>query len=111
MAVSANRRHAQQTDEQALMHEKTHEFTHRGVVVFLVVAAQVSEMRCGLKGQIAKALGAADSVNMHLDLNDKNDYSDVLFLATEIMGTAKKTGWDQWCKDYKIGQERLNQKQ
>jgi hypothetical protein len=85
-AITAS--YAQQTDEQALMDEKTHEFTNRGVVVFLVAAAQVSEMRCGLKGQIAKALGAA-----------------------EIMGTAKKTGWDQWCKNYKIGQERLNQKQ
>jgi hypothetical protein len=36
-----------------------------------------------------------------LDLNDKNDYSDVLFFATEIIGTAKKTGWDNWCKSYR----------
>jgi hypothetical protein len=31
------------------------------------IIAQVSEMRCGLKGQITKALNFADSVNIHLE--------------------------------------------
>jgi hypothetical protein len=67
--------------------ENTHEVTNSGAIVPMVASAQVSEMRCGL--QITKALSFADSVNIHLDLNDKNDYSDVLFFATEIIGNAK----------------------
>jgi hypothetical protein len=89
------------TSAGQLMDENTHELTNRGAIVSMVASAQVSEMRCGLKGQITKALSFADSVNIHLDLNDKNDYSDVLFFATEIIGTAKKTGWDNWCKSYR----------
>jgi hypothetical protein len=99
------------TSAGQLMDEKTHELTNRGAIVSMVASAQVSEMRCGLKGQITKALSFADSVNIHLDLNDKNDYSDVLFFATEIIGNAKKTGWDNWCKSYRDKAAPLFEKQ
>jgi len=84
-----------------LMDEKTNELTHRGLIATTIAAAQVSEMRCGLKGQIAAALHLADTLNTPFDLNDKNDFSDVLFFATNIMGSAKKSGWDKWCKNYR----------
>jgi hypothetical protein len=41
----------------------------------------------------------------------KNDYSDVLFFATEIIGTAKKTGRDNWCKSYRDKAAPLFEKQ
>jgi hypothetical protein len=94
-----------------LMDEKTHQLTDRGAVVSMVAIAQVAEMNCGLKGQIAKALTAADRMNMHLDLNDKSDFSDVLFFATEILGNAKKTGLDTWCIGYRDKSVRLFGKQ
>jgi hypothetical protein len=84
-----------------LMDKKTKLWTERGLIANTIAAAQVSEMRCGLKGQIAAALRKADQANMHFDLNDKSDFSDVLFLATNIMGSAEKSGWDRWCKNYR----------
>jgi hypothetical protein len=84
-----------------LMDEKTNELTNRGLLASMIGAAEVSELRCGLKGQIDAALRKADRMAMHFDLNDKVDYSDVLFFATSIMGCAKKTGWDKWCKTYR----------
>jgi hypothetical protein len=40
----------------------------------IISSSQVSEMRCGLKGQITKALSFADSVNIHLDLISKSRF-------------------------------------
>jgi hypothetical protein len=31
----------------------------------------------------------------------------VLFFATNIMGSAKKTGWDNWCKTYRESAVKL----
>jgi hypothetical protein len=90
-----------------LMDEKTNQLTNRGAMASMIGAAEVSELRCGLKGQIAAALRKADQMDMHFDLNDKVDYSDVLFFATNIMGNAKKDGWDKWCKKYREGAAKL----
>jgi hypothetical protein len=42
---------------------------------------------------------------MHFDLNDKVDFSDVIFLASNLMERVKKSGsgWDAWCKKYREG--------
>jgi hypothetical protein len=86
-----------------LMDEKTGKWTDRGLIANTIAAAQVSEMRCGLKGQISAALRKVDEANMHFDLNDKVDFSDVLFVATNLMGSVEKSGWDAWCKKYRAG--------
>ena len=71
--------------QQELMDAKTGEYTPRGLAASLIALAQVSEMRCGLKGQITAALAKADRLGIPFDLNDKVDYSDVVFLATELL--------------------------
>jgi hypothetical protein len=92
-----------------LMDERTGKWTDRGLVANTIAAAQVSEMRCGLKGQISAALRKADEANMHFNLNDKVDFSDVLFLASNIMGSVNKpgSGWDAWCKKYRESFSKL----
>lgn len=92
-----------------LMDEKTGKWTNRGLIANTIAAAQVSEMRCGLKGQITAALRKADAVNMHFDLNDKVDFSDVLFLASSLIGSVNKSGsgWDAWCKKYRTNFPKL----
>jgi hypothetical protein len=90
-------------DPGALIDEKTHELTNRGLAASAVAAAQVSEMHCGKKGQIAAMLQKAeDSLGVHLDLNDRADLSSVLFFATRITdGIGKdQAGWDAWCGKY-----------
>jgi hypothetical protein len=74
-----------------LMDEKTGKWTDRGLVASAIAAAQVSEMRCGLKRQISAALRTADKTNMHFDLNDKVDFSDVIFPASNLMESVKKS--------------------
>jgi hypothetical protein len=86
-----------------LMNEKTNEWTDRGIVANLIAAAEVSELRCGLKGQIDAAMRAVRAAGRNFDLNDKNDFSDVTFLATEIMTKAKVGGFETWCKKYRDG--------
>jgi hypothetical protein len=86
-----------------LMDEKTHEWTDRGIVANLIAAAEVSELRCGLKGQIDAAVRVVRQAGKQFDLNDKSDFSDVTFLATEIMTKAKKDGFEKWCKSYREG--------
>jgi hypothetical protein len=44
------------TSAGQLMDENTRELTNRGAIVSMFASAQVSEMRCSLKGQITKAL-------------------------------------------------------
>ena len=57
-------------------------------------------MRCGLKGQITAALAKAERMGVPFDLNVKEDYSDVLFLTTELLsGLKKNDGVTTWCKD------------
>jgi hypothetical protein len=73
----------------------------------VVATGQVAEMRCGLKGQIAKMMVMADQMNVHLDLNAKEDYSDVLFFATNILAGLPKVGIETWCKKYRETSEKL----
>jgi hypothetical protein len=83
-----------------LMDEKTPQLTGRGEIVSAVAIAQVAEMHCGLKGQIAKALAKADRMNSPVNLNDKIHFSDVLFFTTNVKNSAEKIGLGQWCQYY-----------
>jgi hypothetical protein len=90
-------------DPSALIDEKTHRLTYRGLAASAVAAAQVSEMRCGKTGQIAAMLQKAyDNFGVHLDLKDKADLSSVLFFAMRITDGVSKdpAGWDAWCGRY-----------
>ena len=44
----------------------------------MIAGAQVMEMQCGYKDQIAAALAKADRLGMPFDLNRKENYSDVV---------------------------------
>jgi hypothetical protein len=85
--------------QHELIDPKTHEYTPRGVVASMVAGAQVSEMRCGMKGQITAALAKANRLGMPLDLNDKEDYSNVVFLASQLLTRLGNDGVAAWCKD------------
>lgn len=52
-------------------------------------------------------MAVADQMNVHLDLNAKEDYSDVLFFATNILGDVPKVGIEAWCKKYRETSEKL----
>lgn len=84
-----------------LIDDKTAKWTDRGVIANTIATAQVTEMRCGLRGQITAALRKADEVNMHFDLNNQIDASDVIVVGTNILARVGKSGWDAWCKKYK----------
>jgi hypothetical protein len=76
----------------------THEYTPYGIAISLVAAAQVNEMNCKMKGQISLALAKVKRLGVPIDLDDKEDYSAVLFQATQIMAAARKEGSTSWCK-------------
>lgn len=84
-----------------LVDKKTNRLTKRGITASIIAAAQVSEMQCGLKGQIAGALRKADQEGMHFDLKDKADYADVGSFATSIMNNTKKDDFAKWCQNYR----------
>jgi hypothetical protein len=86
-------------EDQNLIDEKTGEYTPRGVVASLIASAQVVEMRCGFKNQITAALAKANRLGMPFDLNKKEDYADVVFLASNILNRLGKGGVGPWCKD------------
>jgi hypothetical protein len=81
-----------------MMDEATHEYTPYGFAIVLIANAQVSEMRCGTKGQMELAFAKARSFGVQIDANDKEDYAAILFSATEILGNLKKEGAPAWCK-------------
>ncbi|WFU52273.1 hypothetical protein QA639_21430 [Bradyrhizobium pachyrhizi] len=81
-----------------MLDEKTHEYTPYGIAISLVAAAQVNEMSCKMKGQISLALAKLKRRGITIDLNDKEDFADVLFQATQIMTEVRKEGAASWCK-------------
>lgn len=85
--------------QQELIDTKTGEYTQRGVVALLIAAAQVTEMNCGMKGQITAALAKASRLGVPFDLNQKEDYSDVVFLATQMLTRLRAEGSTAWCKE------------
>ena len=86
-------------DDKDLIDEKTGEYTPHGVVASMVASAQVLEMRCGYKNQITAALAKAKRLGVPLDVNDKQDYADVVFLASQLLTRLGKDGVGSWCKD------------
>lgn len=88
------------TAQLELIDPKTNEYTPRGVIASMIAGAQVMEMKCGYKDQITTALGKANRLGVPFDLNRKEDYSDVVFFATEIIQRiGSKDGFAAWCKD------------
>ena len=81
-----------------MLDEKTHEYTPYGVAIVLIATAQASEMNCNTAGQISLALAKAKRMGIAIDLNDKEDYSAVVFQATQIISAARKEGIASWCK-------------
>ncbi len=81
-----------------LIDEKTHEYTPYGLAIAMIASAQVSEMRCNKKGQIDLAVAKAQRMGVPIDINDKEDFASVLFIATDIMTQLKKEGVTSWCK-------------
>jgi hypothetical protein len=92
-----------------MIDEKTHEYTPYGLVITMVAGAQVSEMKCNQKGQIDLAIAKAGRLGVPINVNDKEDFSAVLFQATEIMTQAKKQGLSAWC-NAKRGEDRTTLK-
>jgi hypothetical protein len=83
-----------------IIDEKTHEYTPYGYAITVVAAAQVREMRCDKKGLIDLAIAKALRSGVSIDLNDKEDFSAVLFQVTEILtGHLKDDGVIIWCKN------------
>lgn len=85
--------------QEELVDPKTGEYTPHGVVASLIAGAQVTEMRCGMKGQITAALAKANRLGLPFDLNQKENYSDVVFLATQLMTRIGAKGFAVWCRD------------
>jgi len=86
-------------DEKDLVDKKTNELTPRGLILQLIALAQVIEMQCNIKGQIKAAVAKADRAGIAINLNDKEDFADELFFASQILAQVKKTGADKWCKE------------
>ncbi len=67
-------------------------------------------MRCGKKGLIDLAIAKAQRSGVSIDLNDKEDFSAVLFQVTEIlMGHLKEDGVTTWCKNSAVLDQFLNE--
>lgn len=81
-----------------MLDENTHEYTPYGIAIVLVAAAQVNEMNCSMKGQISLALAKVARMGLPIDLNDKEDYSAVVFQSTQMLIEARKIGSTEWCK-------------
>ncbi|MGA9090690.1 MAG: hypothetical protein WB420_16465, partial [Bradyrhizobium sp.] len=67
--------------QKALIDTTTGEYTAYGLAISLIASAEVSEIHCGLKGQIAAALDKAGRLGTPIDLDDKENYSAVVFMA------------------------------
>jgi hypothetical protein len=85
--------------QKSLIDTTTGEYTAYGLAISLIASAEVSEIHCGLKGQIAAALNKAGRLGTPIDLDDKENYSAVVFMASQMMGNIKKAGVAAWCKD------------
>jgi hypothetical protein len=85
-------------DEKDLIDKKTHELMPRGLMIQLIALAQVVEMKCNTKGQITAALAKAGKAGIIINLNDKVDFADELFMASRIVEEVNKTGADKWCE-------------
>ena len=82
-----------------LIDKKTKEYTPYGVAVSLIAAAQISELSCHKKDQVALALAKVNRAGVAIDLNNKEDYAFVLFQAERIVEKAMTEGESQtkWC--------------
>jgi hypothetical protein len=72
--------------------------TDRGTAMSFVALAEVLEMRCGVTGRLDAAIQKLGSMGIHVDVNRKEDFADITFLATEIFSKAAKAGFPAWCK-------------
>ena len=86
-------------EKEPLLDEKTKELTHRGLAIQFVAAAQVLEMRCGLKGEISTAIANVAEMGVVVDPNEKEDYSDIVFMATNVLTQVDRMGASVWCKN------------
>lgn len=85
-------------DREPMLDENTNQLTHRGIVISLVATAQVEEMRCDIKGQIAAAIAKGARMGIVVDPNNKEDFADILFVASDILKKADFIGAPTWCK-------------
>lgn len=74
------------------------QYTNRALAIATVAAAEVVEMRCLRKGWITAAVRKFDGLGVHIDVNEKQDYADILYFSTNILEKADKVGTWQWCK-------------
>jgi hypothetical protein len=81
-----------------MLDEATNELTPYGLAIVLIANAQISEMRCGTKGQMDLAFAKARSFGVQIDANDKEDYAAILMSASDILTNLKKEGAPAWCK-------------
>lgn len=72
--------------QKALIDTTTGKYTAYGLAISLIASAEVSEIHCGLKGQIAAALNKAGRLGTPIDLDDKENYSAVVFTQRSISG-------------------------
>jgi len=66
------------------------QMTGRVLAIATVAAAQVAEMRCQRTGWIAAAIKKFDGMGVHSDVNEKQDYADILYFATNILEKADR---------------------
>jgi len=81
------------------LRDENGQWTHRGIGISLVAAAQVMEMRCGLKGQMDAAIAKDASLGIVVDPNEKQDHSDIILVATAILKKADAEGAAVWCEE------------
>ena len=96
--VGVSSTEAQTQDSKDIVDSKG-EYTNRGIAIATIAGAQVAEMRCGDRGWIAAAIQKFDRMGLHVDVNDKEDYSNIVFFASEILKKVEKLGASKWCKD------------
>ena len=89
-----------QTPPPDVLDKDTNELTKRGQVAFDVAVAQISEMRCGQRGQVSAVLQKARESEVFFDPQDRNDYLATQFFVDHIMSNMDATGghWNNWCK-------------
>jgi len=76
----------------------------------MAAAAQVIEMERGLKGQMDAAIAKIAGLGLVVDPNEKQDFADILFMATPIMKKAREEGAAVWCKKVESFSELLKAK-
>ena len=77
--------------------------TNRAVAISLVALAVVFEGKCHVEGWTTATIRKLDGMGMHIDLNEKQDYSDAAFFGTDIVKKANKVGLKKWCKEVAAG--------